>query len=218
MPAIEFFFSGTAFWGVAVFLFTSVLAVIAIQQHWAYWPAICLLPILGGGLWLATARTEAAKSKPERDYAYFILSDDPRDTNGEATALVSIATGPLTNVDVAIQTALERKKGSRQYIFFHHFQAIAEGSTLLAFGLPSGDYWIDSDQPAKLGQVLEHIQIEKQYGKLVATINVIRKTTNEVLFPSSETISFSGWVILSLICLAFMGFAAVLGWASWVTP
>lgn len=117
MPGFEFLFSGTAFWGAAGFLFTSVLAVIAIQKHPAYWPAICLLPILFGGFWLATARSEAEKAKPERDYAYFTLSNDPRDTNGEATALVSIATGPLRDVNVAIQRAEERKKGSRQYIF-----------------------------------------------------------------------------------------------------
>jgi hypothetical protein len=77
MPNFEFWLSGTAFWGAAGFLFTSVLAVITVRQHPAYWPAICLLPILCGGLWLATARSEADRAKPERDYAYFDLSNDP---------------------------------------------------------------------------------------------------------------------------------------------
>ena len=46
---------------------------------------------------------------------------------------------------VAIQTAEERKKGSRAYIFGDRFPVINEGGTVLSLTLPPGDYWIDLD-------------------------------------------------------------------------
>lgn len=160
MPEFEFWFSGSAIIGAAVFVFTGILALIPVKplNHVLYRRAAWLLPLLAGGLWYNLAESEAEKAKPQRDYAYFDVSRDPRDDNGQTIRLVSIATGPLRNVNVAIQTADERKKKSRSYIFSSNFPIIPEGGTLLNLNLPAGDYWIDSDQPAKMGQVLEHFK------------------------------------------------------------
>jgi hypothetical protein len=215
MPAFEFWFSGFAVSGAAAFLFTAAIAVITIQGHSAYRYALWLLPFIALGYWYTQAKSEADKAKPGRDYVYFDVIKDPRDNDGKKIRLVSFATGPLKDVAVAIQTDDERKKGSRIYIFGARFLVINEGPALLDLALPRGDYWIDADQPAKLGQILEHLLIDDN---LTATISVTRKETHELLALRPEIISFSDVIVLSLICLAFMSFAGALGWASWASP
>ncbi len=221
MPSSEFWVTGYALISGAGFVFVLALTALGVgpvlrkPSHKRFvWSGVSVIALL---TWWQLAKQEETKVKPERDYAYFVLSDDPRDNDGRAIRLMSVATGPLKDVDVAIQTAEERKKHSRNYIFYHHFPSIAEGGTVLSLPLPAGDYWIDSDQPAKLGQVLEHILIGNTNEHFISNIRVTRKETGEVLIPAPEALSFASGVVVALICSAFTIFAAVLGWASWIT-
>lgn len=223
MPALEFWTTGYAVIPAAGFFFALVLGALGVGPMLTkplhkriVWSGVAVIAAL---TWWQLAKREEENAKPGRDYVYFVLSSDPRDNDGRIIRLVSIATGPLKELAVAIQTAEERRNGSRVYIFGGRFPAINEGGTLLSLALPSGDYWIDLDQPEKLGQVLEHLEIRKDAaGNFIGSIRVTRKETGEVLIPARATISTSGAIVLVIICLSFMSFAVALGWASCIAP
>jgi hypothetical protein len=218
MPALEFWFSGTAFWGAATFIFTAGIAVISIQGGGARRYALFLLPVVIAGWWYSQAASEAEKAKPERDYVYFVLApNNPTNNDGNGVVLASVATGTLRNVNFGIQTAEERKKGSKEYILGGQIPIINEDETPL-LKIPIGDYWIDSDPPTRLGKVLEHIQIERTGDQVIQKdIFVMRKATRENLIPEPPGISFYGVVVLSAVLFAFLSFAVTLEWASRIT-
>jgi hypothetical protein len=212
---LPFLFTGNAFVGALGFAFTAIAAVVAIPtSHAAYRYLVLAAPFVAAAWWWNLAVVEVEKSKPERDYAYFVISNDPRDIQDGKVALVINATGPLRDVRVAIQLTEDHNKHLRNYIFYHEFPVIAEGGTLLSVFSPPGNYMIDLDAPSKMGKVLEHLQIKRLSDRFAGNIRVIRKSSGEILIPSPQKYSFLEMSFLSLVILAFITFTIVLGWAS----
>lgn len=218
MPALEFWITGYALISGAGFVFALGLTALGVgpvlskpSHKRIVWSAISVIALL---TWWQLAKHEEAKSKPERDYVYFVFRDD----NGSNGTLVSIATGPLRDVAVAIQTAQEREKGSKTYIYGDRIPLFNEDRAPFLSGLPFGDYWIDSDPPTTMGKVLEHLKIQKIDNKVVTEIIfVMRKATRETLIPEPPIIAGYGAIVLFIICLAFTAFAVTLMRGSWIT-
>jgi hypothetical protein len=215
MPSVEFWFTGIAFWAAAGFLFTGILAVIAVEKRVG---ALLALPIVTLGLWYGAAQGESDKAKPSRDFVYFALAaDNPTNNDGNGVVLESIATGPLRDVNVAIQTAEQRDTGSGNYVTAFRIPVVNEDEAPV-IKIPVGDYWIDSDPPTRMGKVLEHLQIERAGDKVFQTsIFVMRKATRQTLIPESPSFSLLETLFLSLTLFSFIGFSAALLWASQIS-
>jgi hypothetical protein len=185
LPSLEFWMSGQAIIGAFTTAYGLILALIGLKGSAgtpAYKVAGCLLLLLIAAQWWALAKQGADKAKPERDYAYFLLSQDARDFREDGAVLVTVASGVLRNIRVAIQRTSDHNAGRWNYIWASEIGLIDEGTHRTGLVLPFGDYTIDIDAPSKSGKVLQRLDIVGNNGRpVILSTTVRRKDTREIL-------------------------------------
>jgi phosphotransferase system glucose/maltose/N-acetylglucosamine-specific IIC component len=140
LPAPEFWISGNALIAAVAFLFATGLAVLGIKQHGRplYFAAVIGLAIITAAVWWNLARQEEAKAKSDTDYVYLVPNQDARDHLSDGRiGLLSVPSGVVRNVTVAIQLTEDREKASWNYLYANKFDYFDVGENRTGIFLQS---------------------------------------------------------------------------------
>ena len=105
IPPFEFWVSGPAILSAFTFALATGLAVVTFKgiNKSLYRLGFGSLVLLTAAQWLVSARQEADKAKPERDYVYFFIDPTDQTLTPSGTVLLSrISTGILDGVKFCI--------------------------------------------------------------------------------------------------------------------
>ena len=161
MPSAEFWISGASLFGIAVFVYTLVIAVMGVNQTGSrgYKLAVWAILPLVAWQWWTLAKQEENNTKPQRDYAYFVPSPDPRMARPDGVVLFTQSTGVIRDIHYAFERTEDYVSHHDNYVSFGTISIIDEDLNNSGFVLPPGDWNIDIDPPTKLGKIRERMII-----------------------------------------------------------